>query len=81
MYTPTRSQRSKRKQTCFKCREGHYANKFSIKEKINELDINQELKNQLLRLALTDSEQSNEGEILEQNTDQNRKEKTHANDA
>ena len=45
--------------------EGHYANKCPIRGKINELDIDQELKNQLLRLALIDSEQSSEGEILE----------------
>ncbi|XP_022930125.1 uncharacterized protein LOC111436618 [Cucurbita moschata] len=65
-YIPTKTHRGKKKQTSFKCREeGHYVNKCPIRGKINELDIDQELKNQLLRLTLTDSEQSSEGEILE----------------
>ena len=61
-YASTKTNKGKRKQTCFKCREEeHYANKCMLKGKINELDIDQELKDQLL----TDSEQSSEGEILE----------------
>ncbi|XP_022933349.1 uncharacterized protein LOC111440658 [Cucurbita moschata] len=91
-YIPTKTHRGKKKQTCFKCREeGHYANKCPIRGKINELDIDQELKNQLLRLTLTDSEQSSKGEILKlqeesdyilaQNTNQNKKEKGRAKDA
>ncbi|XP_022974313.1 uncharacterized protein LOC111472952 [Cucurbita maxima] len=48
-YTPTKTHRGKKRQACFKCREeGHYANKCPIKGKINELDIDQELKDQLL---------------------------------
>ena len=64
-YTPTKTHKGKKQQTSCKCREeGHYANTCPIRGKINELDIDQELKNQLLQLALTDSEQSSEGEIL-----------------
>lgn len=44
-------QKGKRKIQCYKCSgSGHYANRSPMKQKINDLEIDEELKGQLLNL-------------------------------
>ena len=50
----------KKKPVCYKCgKVGHYKNNCKVKNKINELNINEELKNKLLSI-LSKSESDKE---------------------